>query len=55
MQGNDTNFIVMADKVKAFAEKLGLRVRKLEGKSWDMFSRLKDFVQENCGNKRHWN
>jgi hypothetical protein len=29
MQGNDTNIIVVTDKVKAFIEKLGLWVRKL--------------------------
>jgi hypothetical protein len=48
MQGNDTTIIVMTDKVKAFIGKLCLWVRKLEGKSLDMISRLKDF----CGAKQ---
>jgi hypothetical protein len=51
MRGNDTNIIVVSEKVKAFAGKLGLWVRKIGRKSLDMFSRLKDFVEENCGNK----
>jgi hypothetical protein len=38
----------VTDKVKAFIWKLGLWVRKLKGKSLDMFSCLKDFVEENC-------
>jgi hypothetical protein len=46
MQVNDTN-IVVTDKVKAFIGKLSLWVRKLGGKSLDMFSRLKGFVEEN--------
>jgi hypothetical protein len=33
MQGNDTDIIVMTDKVKAFIGKLGLWVTKLEQKS----------------------
>jgi hypothetical protein len=33
--------------VKAFIGKLGVRVRKLEEKSLDMFSRIKDFVEKN--------
>jgi hypothetical protein len=36
----------VADKVKAFIGKLGLWVRKLEGKSLDKFSSLKYFVEE---------
>jgi hypothetical protein len=32
---------------KEFIRKLGLSVRKLEGRSFDIFSRLKDFVEEN--------
>jgi hypothetical protein len=51
MQRNDSNIIVVNNKAKAFVGMLGLWVRKLEGKSWDMLSRLKDFVQKNCGNK----
>jgi hypothetical protein len=52
MQGNDTNSNVMTHKVKAFIGKLGLWMRKLERKSLEMFSHLKDFVEENsCGNK----
>jgi hypothetical protein len=52
MQGNDTNIIVVTDKMKTFIGKLGLWVRKLEGKSLDMFPRLKNFVEEkNFGNK----
>jgi hypothetical protein len=46
MQGNDTNIIIVTDKVKAFIGKLGLWVRKLEGNSLDEFSHLKDFVEE---------
>jgi hypothetical protein len=38
MQRNDINIIVVNDKAKAFVGMLGLWVRKLEGKSWDMFS-----------------
>jgi hypothetical protein len=37
MQGNDTNIIIMTDKVKAFIGKLGLWVRKLEGKGLNSF------------------
>jgi hypothetical protein len=37
----------MQGKVKAFIGRLGLWVRKQEGKSLDMFSCLKDFVKEN--------
>jgi hypothetical protein len=47
MKGNDTNITIVTDKVKAFIGKLGLWVRKLEGKSLDMFSHLKGFVEEN--------
>jgi hypothetical protein len=47
MQGNATNIILVADKLKAIIGKLGLCVRKLDGKSLDMFSRLKHFVKEN--------
>jgi hypothetical protein len=46
IQGNDTNIIIVADKVKACIGKLGLWVRNLEGKSMDMFYRLKDFVRK---------
>jgi hypothetical protein len=46
-QGNNTNIILVSDKVKACIGKLGLWVRKLEGKSLDMFSHSKDFVEEN--------
>jgi hypothetical protein len=46
MQGDDTNIIVLTDKVKAFIGKLGLWIRKLKGKRLDMFSCLKDFVEE---------
>jgi hypothetical protein len=37
----------VTDKVEALIGKLDLWVRKLEGKSLDMFSRLKYFVEEN--------
>jgi hypothetical protein len=37
MQGNDTD-IVVTDKVKALIGKLGLWVRKIEGKSLHVFS-----------------
>jgi hypothetical protein len=37
----------VADEVKAFTGNWGLWVRKLEGKSLNIFSRLKDFVGEN--------
>jgi hypothetical protein len=47
MQGDNTNIIAVTDKAKAFIGKLGLWVRKLEGKSLDTFSCLKDFVEEN--------
>jgi hypothetical protein len=47
MQSRDTNIISVTEKVKAFTGKLGLCVRKLEGKSFDTFSRLKDIVEEN--------
>jgi hypothetical protein len=43
MQWNDTNIIV----VKAFIGKLCLRVRKLEGVSLDICSRMMDFVDKN--------
>jgi hypothetical protein len=46
-QWNHTNIIVVTDKVKVFILKLGLGVRKLEGKSFDMFARLKDFIEDN--------
>jgi hypothetical protein len=47
MQGNHTNIMAVTDKVKEFIGNLGLWVRKLERKSLDMFSRSKDFVEEN--------
>jgi hypothetical protein len=47
MQRNDTDTIVVTDKVRAFIGKLGLCVRKLEATTLDMFSRSKDFVEEN--------
>jgi hypothetical protein len=34
MQGNDTNIIIVTDKLKTFIGKLRLWVRKLEGKLW---------------------
>jgi hypothetical protein len=43
MQRNDTNIIVVADKVEAFVVKLGLWDRKLGGKCLDMFPCLKYF------------
>jgi hypothetical protein len=46
MQGKDTNIIVVTDKVKSFVGKFGLWVRQVEGKSLDMFPRLKKFVEE---------
>jgi hypothetical protein len=46
-QGNNTNIILVSNKAKTCIGKLGLWVRKLEGKSLDMFSRFKDFVEEN--------
>jgi hypothetical protein len=51
MQRNDTNMIVLTDKVTAFIAKLGLWVRNLEGRILDMFSLLKDLLEENCGSK----
>jgi hypothetical protein len=47
MLGNNTNMILVAENVKEFIWKLGLWVRKLEGKSLDMFPHLKDSVEEN--------
>jgi hypothetical protein len=44
MQGNDINIIVVTDKVKVFIGKLDSCVKKLEKKSLEIFSRLKDFV-----------
>jgi hypothetical protein len=46
MQRDDTNIIVVTDKVKAFIGKLSLWVRKLEGKGLKILSRLKQFVEE---------
>jgi hypothetical protein len=46
MQGNNTNTVVVTDNVMAFIGKSGLWVRKLEGTSFDMFSSLKDSVEE---------
>jgi hypothetical protein len=46
MQVNYSNIIAVTDKMKAIIGKLGLWVRKLEGKSLDMFSCLKYFVEE---------
>jgi hypothetical protein len=40
-QANDTK---VTDKVKSFIGKSDMRIRKEEGKSLDIFSRLKDFV-----------
>jgi hypothetical protein len=47
VQENDAHIIAVADKVKAFAGKLGLWVSKRGRQSLDIFSRLKDFVEEN--------
>jgi hypothetical protein len=47
MQGSDAVIIVVPDKLKAFIGKLALGVRKLERTSLDVFSSLKDFVEEN--------
>jgi hypothetical protein len=46
MHGKDTNDIAVTEKVKAFIGKLGSWNRKLQGKSLDIFSRSKDFVEE---------
>jgi hypothetical protein len=35
--GQDTNIVVVTDKVQAFIGKLCLWIRKLEGKGLDMF------------------
>jgi hypothetical protein len=53
MQGNHTtsNIIAVTEKVTTFIGKVGLWVRKLGGKSLEMFSCLKDLVKEQCGNK----
>jgi hypothetical protein len=51
MQENDTNIIIVTEKVKAFVGKLGLWVRKLEAESLEIFSQLKDFVEENSVEK----
>jgi hypothetical protein len=37
--------------MKAFVKKLGLGMRTIEGKGFDMFSRSKEFLEENCGNE----
>lgn len=47
VHGNDADIIAVTDKVKAVTAKLGLWVRKLEGKILDMFSGSKDFVTKN--------
>jgi hypothetical protein len=46
MHENNAN-IAVTDKAKTFIGKLGLCVRKLDGKSLDTLSRLTDFVEEN--------
>ncbi|PNF14665.1 hypothetical protein B7P43_G11540 [Cryptotermes secundus] len=46
-QGNNTNVIVVTDKVKEFIGKLCVLVRKQQGKSLDIFSSSKYFVEEN--------
>jgi hypothetical protein len=46
MQENDTNTVAATSKVKAFIGKLDLWVRKLGQKCLNMFSCLKDFVEE---------
>jgi hypothetical protein len=51
MQGNDSNTAVVTDKVKVFIWRLGLWVTKPEGNILNMFSRLKEFVEENRGDK----
>jgi hypothetical protein len=51
MQANDTNSNVVTDKVKAFIGKLGLWIRKRDGKNLDKFSRFKGFVEENSVEK----
>jgi hypothetical protein len=47
MHGNDTIIVIVTNEVKAFDGKLGLWVSIVEGKSLEIFSRLKDFVEEN--------
>jgi hypothetical protein len=47
MQRKNTNITVVHDKVKVSVGELGLWVRKLEEKSLEIFSRLKDFVEKN--------
>jgi hypothetical protein len=41
--------------VKAFIGKLGMWIRKIEEKNLDIFSRLKDFVEENSVEKTDTN
>jgi hypothetical protein len=47
MQTNETNIVVVTDKLNAFIGLSDMRVRKIEGTSLDIFSDLKDFVEEN--------
>jgi hypothetical protein len=41
IEDNDSNITVVIDKVKAFIGKLDLWVRKLDGRSLEIISRLK--------------
>jgi hypothetical protein len=50
-QGNETDDIVVTEKVKTFIGKLGLYFRKIEGKVRTYFSRLKNIVKENSVEK----
>jgi hypothetical protein len=47
MRRNDTDINVLSDKLEAFIGKLALYIRKLGVKTLDVFSRLKNFVEQN--------
>jgi hypothetical protein len=47
MQGNDTNIIVVTVEVKEFWLSFACGSENVGGKSLDMFSRFKDFMEEN--------
>jgi hypothetical protein len=52
MQGNDINIIVVTDKVKAFAGKLGLWVREIKRYSFGYVFSFERFCGgKHCGNK----
>jgi hypothetical protein len=47
VQGNDTDIIIVTEKVKAFIGKFRAVSQKTIKKHLEIFSRLKDFVEEN--------